>query len=376
MQILMIYEMWINITREIFEKAEFKSLNFLYQILSWYPTNSNPRYTIIVDTEVVKNTENFILLSSIEKSLKEFLDIEFSNFANLNSSISYKIAYKNRCNNFNIEEAILFFTQPVSIILENNKNDSQFIIAIIKHFGDNGINNKAQEHLDNGWIQFENAGGCTNVSNFLEGFLRKYKSIADKNSRNVSEYFRGIIILDSDIEYLSQSSKHVELMNKLKSLGIDNNVHILQKRMMENYLPKEVFEDLRSQNPISRNSDLKDWLDVYLNLNNEEQIDYLNIPDGFPPKKDKLDSSGIRKSIAPEILSQFSLSVTDINFQKLDKGFKFKGFDKSGNLKSGGSFKEEFPNLFKKAIVNKENLDFRDGKGELQEIANKIMRLL
>lgn len=368
--------MWINITKEIFEKAEFKSLNFLYQILSWYPSNSSPRYNIIVDTEAVKHTSNFLALSSVEKNLQEFLDIEYTDFANSNSNISYKISYNLKREYFNIEEAILFFNQPVSIVLENNKNDSQFIIAIIKHFGNTGSINKAQKHLDNGWVQFENAGGCSNIPNFMEGFLKKFKGIADKNNKNVSDYFRGIIIIDSDREFDEQDSKHLELLKKLTILEVHNNVHILEKRMMENYLPKDVFEELRAQNLICKNGDLKDWLDVFLNLANKEQMDYLNISDGFPPKKDKFDTSGLRRNVKQEILNLFSLSITDTNFKKLDKGFKFTGFDDRGNLKSGGSFKEEFPNLFRKAVVNRQNLEIRDGKGELQKIANKISNLL
>ncbi|WP_394773606.1 hypothetical protein [Flavobacterium sp.] len=368
--------MWINLTKEIFEKAEFKSLNFLYQILSWYPSNSNPRYNIIVDTEAVKHTTNFIKLSSIEKNLKEFLDIEFSDFANSHSTISYRISYKVKSGNFNIEESILFFNQPVSIVLENNKNDSQFIIAIIKHFGDIEGINKAEEHLDNGWIQFENAGGCSNISNFIEGFLKKFKVIADKNNKSVSDYFRGIIIIDSDKEFEIQDCKHLELIKKLTILGVESNVHILEKRMMENYLPKDIFEELKGQSSIIKNGDLKDWLDVYLNLTNKGQMDYLNISDGFPPKKDKFDIVGARRNVKQEILNFFSLSITDVNFQKLDKGFKFQGFDKVGNLKSSGSFKEEFPNLFKKSTVNRQNLQVRDGIGELQNIANKISNLL
>ena len=368
--------MWINITRDIFEEAEFKSLNFLYQILSWYPTDSNPRYNILIDTERVKNTDNFKSLSTIEKNLTEYLDIEFSSFVNSSSQISYKISYTSKKQNFNIEEAILFFSQPVSIVLENNKNDSQFIITIIQHFGRKGEFNKAQEHLDNGWIQFENAGGCSNIANFIEGFLAKFKIIAGKNNRSASDYFRGLIIIDSDKEYETQGSKHEELINKLKFLGVENCVHILEKRMMENYLPKEVFEELVSQRSVIINNDLKDWLDVYLNLNNEVQKDFLNIPDGFPPKKDKFDSSGERKLVQPEILELFSLTENDINFKKLDRGFQFKGFDTTGKLKIGGSFKEEFPNLFRKPVVNQQNLTIRDGKGELQIIANKISELL
>lgn len=145
---------------------------------------------------------------------------------------------------------------------------------------------------------------------------------------------------------------------------------------MENYLPRVVFEELNSQKSVTNNVDLKNWLDAYLNLGTEAQKDFINIPDGFPPKKDKFDSTGARKLVQPEILQLFSLTEGDINFQKLDKGFTFKGFDGRGELKTGGSFKEEFPNLFKKPVVNKHNLAVRDGKGELQNIANKISKLL
>lgn len=369
--------MWINITTEIFEKAEFKSLNFLYQILSWYPNGSPIRYNFAIDTEKVKDTENFKKLSSIEKNLKEFLDIEYTDFKNSSASNSYKIAQKKARENFNIEEAILFFNQSVSIVLENNKNDSKFIRTVIRHFGKvvDGVN-EVEEHLNNGWIQFENAGGCTNIPNFMEAFLARFKKIADKNNRDVSDYFKGIIIIDSDKEFENQPSKHDILIQKLNDLGIDTSkIHILEKRMMENYLPKDVFSDIHRQDAVKKDSDLKDWLEAYFNLT-DKQLDFVNISDGFPPKNNKYDGSGSRKSVATEILTLFSLSVTDENFKKLDKGFKFQGFDDIGNLKIGSSFKEEFPNLFRKSIVNKQNLVVRDGNGELQLIANKITNLL
>lgn len=380
--------MWINITKEIFDKSEFKSLNFLYQIISWYPTDSFSRYNIVIDTEKVLNTDNFKQLSTIEKSLKEFLDIEFTNFTNSNSNISYKISYKKKVNNFNIEEAIIFFNQPVSIVLENNKNDSQFILAIIKHFCNNEM--IVFNHIDNGWIQFENAGGCSNIPNFMDGFLKKFKTIAYKNNKKISDYFRGIIIIDSDKEFDNQGFKHKALVEKLDKLGLNTKnitgntntiinqnpfIHILEKRMMENYLPKEIFEDLKNQKSIQQNQELKDWLDVYLNLKDKNQLDYLNISDGFPPKKVKYNGL-IRKDINEDILKLFSLTITDLNFQKLDKGFKFQGFDENGNLKNGISFKEQFPNLFRKPIVNKKNLEARDGNGELQRIATKILNLI
>ena len=372
--------MWINITKDVFEKSDLKSLFFLYQILSWYPDGSSIRYNILVDTTIVQSFSNFKKLSSIEKNLIEFLDIEYTRFVTETIPISYKIIQNKTPNKgsnvFNIEEAILFFNQPVSIVLENNKNDSEFIKAIITHLGKVEQENKAKDHLDNGWLQFENAGGCTNIPNFMEGFLDRFKKIASKNNRPVTDYFRGLIIIDSDKEFKAQPSKQSNLIQKLEALGINNSqIHILEKRMMENYLPKQVFQDIREQRAVQNDPDLKDWLEVYLTLTNE-QLDYINIADGFPPQSNKYENNGSRKPVSSEILALFSLSSTDVNFKKLDKGFKFKGFEPNGDLKKGGSFKDEFPNLFKKPIINKQNLEARDGKGELQIISNKIKKLL
>lgn len=388
--------MWINITKEIFDNSDFKGLNYLYQILSYNPTTSSkPRYNIVVDTEKIKESENFKKLASIEKSLLEFLDLEYAYYKTNSQNISYKISSKSNNLHFNIEEAVLFFTQPVSIILENNKNDSEFFLAIIKHFGNNNTYNKAQEHIDNAWLKFENAGGCGNIPNFLQGFLNQFKLIALKNNRNLFDYFRGIIIIDSDKEFQNQPIKgsHTNLLKKLKLLGFDtkdiineesgeiinnnNSFHILEKRMMENYLPIEVFQEINRQIKNQDNQDLKDWLSVYLSLNRKEQIDFINIPDGFPPNENKFDN-GKRKNVSSDLLKLYNLNITDINFEKLDKGFNFKGFNDKGILNTGNEFnvKNELPKWFKKGIITKRNLAQRDGKGELYQILEKIKILL
>lgn len=387
--------MWINITKNIFEKSDFKGLNFLYQILSYYPsTSSRPRYNIIVDLEKIKNTPNFKKLESIEPNVVSFLEDEL-NYYVTSSSTPYKITSKKGEFNYNVEEAVLFLNQPVSIILENNKNDAEFILAIIKHFGKNDGYNKAQEHIFNAWLQFQNAGGCTNIPNFIEGFLNQFKAIAIKNNRNLLDYFRGIIIVDSDKEYKNQSIKaeHKKLLEKLSMLGVNTseilneatgeilnnnaNFHILEKRMMENYLPKEVYLEIKRQVDRQENQDLKDWLTAYLNLSNKEQLDFLNIPDGFPPKEKKFENN-IRKPVSIDILNLFELNKSDIHFEKLDKGFNFKGFDDRGDLNSSKDFnsKNEMPKWFKKEIITKKNLEERDGENELEHILQKINNLL
>jgi hypothetical protein len=53
---------------------------------------------------------------------------------------------------------------------------------------------------------------------------------------------------------------------------------------MENYLPIESFEELQRQRAVSKNNDLNNWINTYLHLSNTQK-DFLNIPDGFLPKK-------------------------------------------------------------------------------------------
>ncbi len=370
--------MWIKISNRIFESADFKSLNYLYQILSWSPAGSFPRYSIAVDTEGVGNSTNFKQLLTIESDLKEFLDLEYADFVNssaYNSDETYTISNTNKKKNFNIEEAILFFNQPVSIVLENNKNDSQFIEAIIKNFGNKNGKNLAQQHLDCGWLQFENAGGCSNIPNFLESVLKRFTKIAEKNKRPLSTYFRGLIILDSDRDFKAQPCKHSSLTSKLTKLGI-KEYHILKKRAMENYLPKEVFIDIQQQLANNKNAvEIKEWLDVFLTFS-DEQLDYVNIATGFPPKSKKYDNNGKRVPVENEILTLFNMKITDSNFEKIDLGFKFQGVSHNNNLKTDSSFKNEFPNLFRKSKVTQQSLNVRDGENELTEILQKITNLL
>lgn len=366
--------MWINITKEIFDNSNFKGLNYLYQVLSYNPTSaSKPRYNIVVDTEKVKNTSNFKKLLSIEKSLVEFLDIEYSYFKTYGQNISYKISSLKNDYYFNVEEALIFLNQPVSIILENNKNDAEFILAIIKHFGNDDEYNKSQEHINNAWLKFENAGGCSNVSNFIEGFLKQFKYIAKKNDRNLTDYFRGIIILDSDTEYPNQESKHKELLRKLNDLGIGiNNIHILEKRMMENYLPDEIYKDLKANNQNKFTKELIDWLDAYLNIT-EEQKDYINIPKGNLLGNENLKPKGIL-----DFWKVSETNISQVNYDKLNKGFKFYGFDEKGNIKQESDFKNAFPKLFKKATQQdlKDRTKNQKKTNELKDILDKITELL
>lgn len=363
--------MRIEISKDIFEHSDFQGLAYIFQILTWSPVNSIPRYNLFVNTEKISHTQNYKKLvvqnSTTETIQAKIIEEEFTETiltGTQNTHINYRITNKKGIKNFNIEEAIRFFSQPVSIVLENNKNDSYFIEAIIYHFDKAGI---VKEHLRNGWLRFENAGGYRNVQNFLEGCFKSFYDLASRNNKEPSHYYRGMIILDSDKNYTNEPIK--QQYNNLIQNFPDIIFHILDKRAMENYMPEEVYEDIKQEiksNKTEHNNWEKmiSWIDTFLYLSHDQK-NFLNISDGFPKYIDK--ESKERKPIKNEILELFGLTEISQNFKVLDKGFRYKGKE----------FKNEFPlHFIKSSKVNKQSLSKRDGKNELQEILSKIYKLI
>ena len=150
--------MIVEIKEDIFKGNDFKGLNYLIQILTY-----KQRYQLFVDWSIINSTELYQKFDiddqkEIEESYNKII---------LEGTLEPKyIISENDSSYFDIEEAIRFFNQPVSIILENSLNDQYLLRAIIKYFDNTG---EVQRQLDNGWIQFENAGGCGNVENFIKG---------------------------------------------------------------------------------------------------------------------------------------------------------------------------------------------------------------
>ncbi len=351
--------MWISIDKDIFENSDFEGLSYIFHILSWSPKNSISRYNILIDLEGIKQLENYSKLKEVVKDIDFLLEKEFDDFINTkpkNSKADFNITNKKDVSNFNIEESIRFFSQPVSIVLENNKNDAYFIKSIIEYLD---TSNVLKEHVKNGWIKFENAGGCGNVKNFLEGELNSFEDLAYKNYRNKFDYYRGIVILDSDKDYPTQSiqPKYVILINFLESIGLKDNIHILEKRMMDNYMPDEVFDEIILELTNSKvDAILKRWINVYKNLDSIQK-DFLKYYDGF-----SLDFTNLTPSVQMLFNNQ-----QGANFDILKSGFKYKG----------KGFKNEFPLKFSTSSrVNRHTLENRSGSDELNVILSKISKLL
>ena len=135
--------MIVEIKEDIFKGNDFKGLNYLIQILTY-----KQRYQLFVEWTIIKDTglyQKFDIddQKEIEESYNKII---------LEGTLEPKyIISENDSSYFDIEEAIRFFNQPVSIILENSLNDQYLLRAIIKYFDNTG---EVQRQLDNGWIQF------------------------------------------------------------------------------------------------------------------------------------------------------------------------------------------------------------------------------
>ena len=110
--------MWVEIKSDIFEKCDFKSISYVLQLLSWYPSNSIARYNIFIDIDNVKHTENYRKLLKSFEEFEPVLQSQFNDRIMNSAQIDYCISNQNsEINVFNIEEAIRFFNQPIFIII-------------------------------------------------------------------------------------------------------------------------------------------------------------------------------------------------------------------------------------------------------------------
>ncbi len=340
--------MLIEIKDNIFSGNDFKGLNFLIQLATY-----KHRYDLFVDLSLIQDFEFYRRLDEEDKSILE----NYFNQSIQNSQAEcpqYTVS-DIETQYFNLEEAIRFFVQPVSIILENSLNDAYFIKALVCFFDDTG---EAKRHLENNWIQFENAGGCDNIINFIEGKSHSFNNLPKNNH----QYLRILNIMDSDKKFPDDKIR----VNKLKTLRylVNNNCssHILRKRSMENYLPDEMLDS------IPRYNTNKDLINIYKMFSNPFQKDFFSISKGFTNKKNKEGTLKQTRADLEAGVKEFYLDVLENDFEILDKGLQI------------GDFKSVFPKLFEHNAMTKENLlervKHQQKNNELQEIVDKILKLL
>ena len=354
--------MWVEITEDIFNSDEISNLTFLLKIIFACPRSSrNTKAKLFVQIEKILKSKLFERLDSIDRGLIEDSIKQFS--YEDNPIIKFKISNNGDEICYKLEEAIILLNQPLWIVLENSINDSFFIKAIIHHFSDD--EQYLIDCLNNGWIEFANAGG-SGAKNQIKGKLLSYENISAIYNSDTIKYYRGFVILDSDNDFPGHGIKegYNTLIEFLQSKKIP--YHILEKRAMENYMPDDVILDIRQKRSTSnREEDINcvKWINVYEFLS-ETQKDFLNF-EGHAPFT----------SLPVEAQNLYSNQLT-ANYDILMKGMSYK--DTKPNLNPDERrYKNAFPKLFiEHPLVNKINLVNRCGNDELQRINNKIKDLL
>lgn len=252
-----------------------------------------------------------------------------------------------------IDEAIRFLIQPISIILENSLNDSYFMKEIFTHFDNSG---KLLKYLTNGWIQFENAGGCDNICNFLEGKMQSFNNLPKDNKLDL----RCFVLMDSDKLHpgavLSNAKDKTKTFLETHSISYK----IFGKRSVENYLPLAAYQTITNQN-------FNNWKTCFQNLT-DTQKDFLNIEVGFSKKDGQGNPKKDRSTVNTET-NQLYANLSQQDYDTLNEG-----------LKQIGDFKTIFPTYFESSYVSQTTLLAREGgttdNNEFLAIISKIYELL
>lgn len=354
--------MRIQIKDDIFNSNDFTNLVHLIRIVFQCPQGSvNTKAKVFIDLEKCVNSMLYERLDSIDKELLEVSTKDY--FYEDSPSINYTVSNDKKHESYALEEAIALLNEPFWILLENSKNDQEFIKSIIFHFEVD--NEYLKECLKNRWIQFDNAGGCGNVKNLLTHRINSFENLAISHCTTPRKYYRGIVILDGDREFSTQSTK--QDYQKLIEYFTENNIpfHILEKRAMENYMPDEVIFDIQQEKSKSKNPDDKKfvkWVNVYRYLSNEQK-DFL-----------KYDGLDLFQKLGSEVQDLYQNQLPS-NFNLLVSGISYRDHNAKGDEEK--RFKNAFPKLFTKSpLVNKVSLKARSGTDELERIFNKINQLL
>lgn len=345
---------WVKIDTKVLQEANQEQLKELIILLSKRLNENDLRFDFFFPLTPLKIEQypNFKNLSSTEQQLIRRSILKAYNSGAKNNP-KYYIERGNECKSqffkFNINEALYFFNQPFSIYIENNLYDKHFVKAIFKFFD---ITKILQNHVQKGFLTFENSGGIDGIKNIIKSKLEQLSDIDNLNPTFPQKYLNAFAIFDSDKTYPNEViNKNINLINELVELGV--GYHMLEKRSMENYLPDGVFDNLDNIQEHTRR-----WISAYKNLT-AQQKDYLKYDKGFGGKN--------RETLSIEVQVLYS-SVGNTNYDILNGGIQL------------ADYKPTVANLFNTPHIYKNVLLERAGgteeENEFKTLVENISKIL
>lgn len=309
---------------------------------------------------------------SLPQSLQEVLGSAFlasvtaSTEADCLVGLGYESETKER--KFSLQESISYLLEPSSVVLENGLNDAFFITAVLRCYDDSM---QMVDFLEKGWLQFDNAGGCGNIKNFLQARVNHYK--------NKTKFLKCFVVVDGDCQYTGQEqTKYNNLKKYLEKWGI--GYHILEKRTMENYMPMAVLD-------AQRGAMKREWTQAYSALT-PQQRDHLSISGGFSQDIPKVKKENLKNDI-----KKFKKQKKHLNDNFFVRNYiKGKRQQLYADVSNGsfvhlalgypieGVFKEEFPKLYKEPSITRNDFDVltqhQTNRHELAGLAEAIASII
>lgn len=338
--------MEFRLHNDCFEHNHYKALSVLLRLVDY----ENEMHKITVDDPDILNSN---LYYDLDKNDRDLITDSFN--ASVIDSTPYEgesIDVKSQgCSEytlkvFTLDEAVRYIQEPLWVLLENDLYDGHFIKCLIRNFG----TQRAKAALAKNQIRMGHSGGCGNTKNTLE---EKIKGFDGK-----SKFLRIYIVWDGDQRYPKENvTKYDTDKGNLDSMNI--GYHILHKREMENYMPKEAIQEIAVPK-------FRAWFDAYCSLT-DIQKDYYDIDHGF--LYEKVTYSSANRDQLPSSIKILFESVSNANFDILKEGLKI------GNFKRSFSERFESSPYSNKATLLARTLT-QPNPHELQDIADAINRLL
>jgi hypothetical protein len=241
-------------------EAEFRNLDRLLMLFEnkqheWYIENPN---------EIVECSWAQQLSERHQNILKKIIEKSFVRSANISKKEKKErgvlVIYQSE--DSSLEIAMKFIDDPLFIVVENETSDSLFLNRLFEIYPNLGTDLQNAKKLNH--LEYYPAGGRNET----------VKTIINISSKKSSPYKpRIFVFIDSDKKYPGQP--HDAVLQEIVEHCEANNhsLHILYKREIENYLPKEVLQKCVP-------SELSKTTQEICNLN-PHQWDFFDLEKGF-----------------------------------------------------------------------------------------------
>lgn len=199
-----------------------------------------------------------------------------------------------------LREAREFLRKPFKILVENATADKNFLLALA-----NEENRKSLDNLiSSSWIEFDHAGGIGEMPNRLISW-------DEEQGRSL----KGFAFFDSDALLPGELSNQALIMvTECNRRNLP--FHVLERRMIENYLPKKAIEMwvCSKEMPGPNTGDRRKRQVAFVKLNDAQRSHY-NLKNGFNGDTPRIQREN-RKSNVDALFS----NVTAIERERLNNG--------------------------------------------------------